>query len=400
MFIIRWWRYLRGFVVISLEGRGVERLLNLAVVRGISFWDLQKKREKALLSLSLASFRELRPLLRKARCRLHIHRKVGLPFIGYRLRRRRGLAAGVLLFIASLYLATSVVWYVRISGTARLEKAEVLAIVDEMGVRPGVWKRRLDLSELGEELPRRHSGIAWAGFELRGIVLEIEIVEHLPGIIPDRRPADIVASKDGLIERIVVIEGKAAVEAGDTVSEGDLLIEGTADFGNSVLDSEELQPPVREVRARGTVEARVWYEAAEPLKLEETSIKLTGASRSSCYVRWREKQLRLWGPTASPYSFAREEVRTTCWRWRNISFPVEVLRIAYLEQTAERKKIPHDEALQLAQKEARKKLRGLVPEGILFEQYYYQEYMENGAEWVRAVAETREDIGMVKLRRP
>lgn len=400
MFIIRWWRFLRGFVVISLEGRGVERLLNLAVVRGISFWDLQKKQEKAHLSLSLASFRELRPLLRKVRCRLRIHHKVGLPFINYRLRRRRGLVAGAVLFIAALYLATSVVWFVRVSGTRRLEEAEVLALADELGVRPGVWKRRLDLSGLGEELPRLHSGIAWAGFELRGIMLEIEIVEHLPGVVPDDRPADIVASSDGLIERIVVIEGRAAVEAGDTVSEGDLLIEGIADFENGLLDSGELRPPGREVRARGAVEARVWYEAREPLRLEEISIELTGASRSSRYLRWHGKQLRLWGPPANPYGFAREEVRTTCWRWRNISFPVEVLKVTYLEQLVDQKVIPRDEALQLAQKEALKKLRAQVPEEISFEQLYYQEYRENEADWVRAVAETREEIGMVKLRRP
>ena len=81
MFIIRWWRFFRGFVVISLEGRGVERLLNLAVARGIGFWDLQKQKHEARLSVSLASFRALRPLVRKARCRLHIRRKVGLPFI-------------------------------------------------------------------------------------------------------------------------------------------------------------------------------------------------------------------------------------------------------------------------------------------------------------------------------
>ncbi len=400
MFIIRWWRFLRGFVVISLEGRGVERLLNLAVVRGISFWDLQKKREKAHLSLSLASFRELRPLLRKARCRLRIHRKVGFPFVSYRLRRRRGLVAGALLFVAFLYLATSVVWYVRVSGTSRLEKAEVLALVDKLGVRPGAWKRRLDLSELGEELPRRHSGIAWAGFELRGIMLEIEIVEHLPGVVADHRPADIIASKDGLIERMVVIEGKAAVDVGDTVSEGDLLIAGIANFENGILDSQELQPPEQEVRARGTVEARVWYEAGQPLRLEEISIELTGASRSSCYLRWHEKQLRLWGPPANPYRFAREELRIICWRWRNISFPVEVLKINYLEQRTDQKAFSRDEALQLAREEAREELRAKVPGKVSIEQLYYQEYMENGAEWVRAVAETREEIGMVRLRRP
>jgi similar to stage IV sporulation protein len=400
VFIIRWWRYFRGFVVISLQGRGVERLLNLAVARGIGFWDLQKQKREARLSLSLASFRALRPLVRKTRCRLRIRRKVGLPFIKYRLRRRWGLVAGALFFVVALYLATSMVWYVRVSGTRRLEKAEVLALVDQLGVRPGVWKWKLNLPELEEELPRRHGSIAWAGLRLRGILLEIEIVEHLPGVIADDRPADLVALKDGLIERIVVIEGKAAVKVGDTVSRGDLLIEGIVDFAEGILDPEEQQDRVQEVRARGEVEARVWYEAREPLRRTQVSTVLTGASRKSCYLRWKEKQLRLWGPPRNPYRSAREEVRITGWRWRNLSFPVEVITLTYLEQLIDQKAISHDEALRLARQEARQKLRALVPEGISFEQLYYQEYKENEKEWVRAVAETREEISTVKLRRP
>lgn len=400
MFIIRWWRFFRGFVVISLAGRGVERLLNMAVARGIGFWDLQKQKEVAHLSVSLASFRSLRPLVRKTRCRLHIHRKVGFPFIKYRLRRRWGLAVGAFFFIAVLYVATSMVWDVRVSGTRHLQKAEVLALAEQLGIRPGIWKWRLNLPELEEELPRRHSAIAWAGLRLRGILLEIEIVEHLPGVAVDDSPADLVASKDGLIERIVVIEGKAAVEAGDTVSRGDLLIEGITDLEEGILDPEEQKAGAKEVRARGKVEARVWYEAREPLRRERTSLVLTGASRSSRFLRWKERQWRLWGPPDNPYSSAREEVKTTRWRWRNLSFPVEVITITFLEQRVDQESVSYHEALQQAQKEACQKLQAQVPEGISLEQLYYHEYLENDVEWVRAVAETREEIGTVKLRLP
>ena len=96
----------------------------------------------------------------------------------------------------------------------------------ELGLRPGVWKRNLDLSELEEELARRHGEIAWAGIRVRGTVLEIEIVEHLPEPGLDNRPADLVAAKDGLILRILALEGTAAVAPGDTVAKGDLLIAG------------------------------------------------------------------------------------------------------------------------------------------------------------------------------
>jgi len=399
VFIIRWWRFLRGFVVISLQGRGVERLLNLAVSRGIGFWDLQKQKNEARLSVSLASFRALRPLLRKARCRLRIRRKVGLPFVIYRLRRRWGLVAGALFFVAALYLATSLVWEVRVTGNRHLGEAEILALAEQLGIRPGAWKWKLNLSELEEELPRRHKDIAWAGLRFYGTVLEIEIAEHLPELTVDQRPADIVAAKDGLVERVLVIEGRAVVKVGDTVSKGDLLIEGVVPIEEGFLEPGETAP-VKEVRARGEVEARIWYEVRVPLKLRQLSRELTGASQKSVYLRWQDKQWRLWGPAQNPYPSARQEARVFSWRWRSFSFPVELVTLTYLEQRIIQKTFSRDEALKAARQEARQRLQAQLPKGVAIERLYEQEYSENGTDWIRVVGETREGIGMVKLRRP
>ncbi|NLA12165.1 MAG: sporulation protein YqfD [Firmicutes bacterium] len=399
MFIIRWWRFLRGFVVVSLEGRGIERLINLAVSRGIGFWDLRKQKERARLSLDLNSFRELRPLIRQTRCRLRIERKVGLPFLQYRLRRRWGLVAGALIFCIALYLAASFVWSIRITGTDRLEEGEVLALVEQLGVRPGVWKGKLALAELAEELPRRNSAIAWAGLRLRGVRLEIEIVEHLSGPVVDDGPADLIASRDGLIERIMVLEGRAAVKVGDTVSRGDLLIEGLASLEEGILSPEELPPP-QEVRARGIVEARVWYEAREPIRLKESAGILTGSSRSSCYLHLQGGSRRLWGPPENPYQNAREKSRVLKWGWRNLQLPVEIETITYHELRVEQRAVPYDEALRLARKKVLQELQEQLSGELDGEQLYFEEYTDKGAGWVRAVAETREEISMVKLRRP
>jgi similar to stage IV sporulation protein len=399
VFIIRWWRYLRGFVVVTLEGRGVERLLNLAVMRGLGFWDLRREKGIARLSLSVSAFRALRPLVRQARCRLRIRKKVGLPFIKLRLRRRWGLAAGAVLFVAVLYLATAMIWQVRVVGLNQLKEGEILELVEQLGIRRGTWKRGLDLSALAEELPRRNSAIAWAGMRLRGILLEVEIVEHLTGTEMDDRPADLVATRDGLIERVVVIEGRAAVQAGDTVSRGDLLIEGIKSLEEGILEPDD-QPPPEEVRARGKVEARVWYEAKEPIRLTGISAALTGRSSSAYFLCLRGGERLLWGPRENPYEGARQKSRHFRWGWRNLYLPVEVRINTFYEMRVERQAVPYDEALRLAREKAEEKLLKTAPGKKSWEQLYFEEYKEKKARWVRAVVETREDIGMVKLRRP
>jgi len=401
MFIINWWRYCRGYLVISLAGSGVERLLNMAIARGIGFWDLRKQPAGARLSISLHSFKALRPLVRQAHCRLHILRKVGLPFWSYRLRRRWGLVLGIIFFCLSLYIATSLVWFVRVTGTGELTEAEVRAMAAELGLRPGVWKRNLDLSELEEELARRHGEIAWAGIRVRGTVLEIEIVEHLPEPGLDNRPADLVAAKDGLILRILALEGTAAVAPGDTVAKGDLLIAGMVSAPETAPSGEE-ELPVQEVRARGVVEARVWYEGTTPVIKEEVIEHETGRSVRGCFLQWprHNKRLRLWGTVENPYAHAREQVTKTSWRWRNLSLPVEVVTVTYHELTLERRALSPEQALEKARFAALKLTRAQIPEEAVVERVYYQEYTDEGRERVRAVVETRENIAAIRLRQP
>ncbi len=399
MFIIKWWRYCLGYLVISLEGRGVERFLNLAIARGIGFWDLKKQPAGARLSINLSSFKALRPLVRQTRCRLRIVRKAGLPFWKWRLRRRWGLVVGVIFFGAALYLATAVVWQVRVTGEDSLDEAEVLELAEQIGIRPWVWKRNLNLQDLEEELARRHADITWVGIRLRGTLVEIEIVEHIREPEFERGPADLVAAKDGLIVRVFVVDGEAQVAPGDTVVKGDLLIRGALVIPDPALPPEQ-QPESVLVRARGEVEARVWYEAV--VSLEQIIVHKidTGRSRKSYTLNWPDNSLRLGGAQQDPFDKSRQEIVKWRWRWRNLSLPVELVTVTYHEILLEEIEISRNEALQLARDEAMALLRRQLPEEVTVEQLYFQEFKEQSREWVRAVAETREDITKIRLLKP
>jgi len=399
VFIINWWRFCRGYLVISLRGRGVERLLNLAIARGIGFWDLKRQASGAQLSINLSSFKALRPLVRQTRCRLHIVRKAGLPFWKLRLRRRWGLVAGVLIFGAALYFSTAVVWQVRIIGTEHIDEAEVLELAGQLGLRPGVWKRSLDLAGLEEALARRHPDITWASIRLRGTLALIEIVEQLPEPEIERGPADLVAAKDGLITRVLVLDGEAVVAPGDTVVKGDLLIRGALVVPDH-SPGEEQQPEAIPVRARGEVEARVWYEAVAPINRVVPQHIDTGASTKSYLLSWPGKSLRLFGPAESPFDKSRQEVVKWRWRWRNLSLPVELVTVVYHEVHITEKVISESEALQQSRDRAMELLKRQLPEGVKVEQLYFQEFREQSQDYVRAVAETLENIAEYRPLNP
>lgn len=399
MFLMRWWRFCRGYLVVMVSGQGVERFLNLALTRGISFWDLQKRPQGAQLSIRLSSFRRIRPLVRKSRCRLHILRKAGLPFEKVRLRRRRGLVLGALFFLAVLYILTSFIWFIEVTGNQVITEDEVLQLVGQLGVCPGIWKKKINLFELEQDIARLHSGISWAGCRIRGTLLEIEIAEHLVEPELDSTPADLIAAKDGLIERVLVIEGQAAVKPGDTVSRGDLLIRGIRSY-NGLYFPEGEQPSPEAVRAKGEVEARVWYESRVPVNTKRKVKVESGDNQTGYYLSWTEGRLYLWGARHDPYDISRREVSRFSLKWRNLSIPVEVTQTRYYEIIIEVKEISPEQAVLLSRAEANRQARRQVPEGVPAGVTFYEEYTEHGRKWVRAVVETRENIAIPGLKQP
>ncbi|HOL18420.1 MAG TPA: sporulation protein YqfD, partial [Bacillota bacterium] len=314
-------------------------------------------------------------------------------------RRRWGLVAGVLIFGAALYFSTAVVWQVRIIGTEHIDEAEVLELAGQLGLRPGVWKRSLDLAGLEEALARRHPDITWASIRLRGTLALIEIVEQLPEPEIERGPADLVAAKDGLITRVLVLDGEAVVAPGDTVVKGDLLIRGALVVPDH-SPGEEQQPEAIPVRARGEVEARVWYEAVAPINRVVPQHIDTGASTKSYLLSWPGKSLRLFGPAESPFDKSRQEVVKWRWRWRNLSLPVELVTVVYHEVHITEKVISESEALQQSRDRAMELLKRQLPEGVKVEQLYFQEFREQSQDYVRAVAETLENIAEYRPLNP
>ena len=99
--LISFFRYLKGYVRIRLQGYSPERFLNLCRARDIEIWDLKSCGLTYEMNLGLRDFRKLKPLRKKARAHVVILERHGLPFFLYRNRNRKMFPAGILLCIAA-----------------------------------------------------------------------------------------------------------------------------------------------------------------------------------------------------------------------------------------------------------------------------------------------------------
>src|SRR5690554_4490010 len=145
MFFYVLWNYLIGYVVIRVEGLSLEKFINLTVSRGIHLWGINRQNYTTLTAkISIKGFRQLHGISHKIRCRIRIVDKRGLPFILFRYRHRKMLAAGLILFLFIIYGLSSFVWTVEVEGAEEINPQKVLSELESLGVQAGVLKSDID----------------------------------------------------------------------------------------------------------------------------------------------------------------------------------------------------------------------------------------------------------------
>jgi len=384
-------RFLKGYLVVKAEGKGTEKFMNLSIIRGINFWDVRKIREGFIFKTPVQNFKKFRPLVRQTGSKLKIQDKAGLPFFLQRTKRRKGIALGVIVFVSALYIFSSFIWLIEVKGLENINEKEILKITREMGVAPGTYKGGLELDKLGKELARLHGDIAWASFRTRGVLLEIEIAEHIPRPKMEQKPSNLVASKDGLILKTTVVDGTPVVSPGDVVSRGDVLIKGIREYDEEFLQEVEDFKPEK-IRARGEVEARVWYEARQEVEEKKINKIPTGNKQNVVYLLWNLQKIKLWGRDEVPFNQYTRETFKRKWSWRNLQLPVELITVTFNELKIEEVEFTQEEALERAKKLAQKAVLSQVPPEAERKRLFFEEKRDKKNWEVRVVVETRENI--------
>ena len=381
-----------GYLEISVEGRTTEKFINLAMHQGIPLWNIHHGPEYAVLNVDVDSFFDLRHLAKKSGCRLRIRRKAGLSFLLSRLTRRRGLAVGLIIFVATLYTLSSFVLFVGVEGNERLRSEHIRRLAADAGARPGMPKWRLDKDEVAHQMILAEPELAWVGVHLRGTRMVIEVKEKIKEPVDMERPGHLVAAKDGLIYEVLVISGVARVASGDTVTRGQVLIEGA--LRPQALGESTVIPQDAVVRARGEVWARVWYEGYGEAALVETERVPTGRFATVWTLLVDEQPILRVGRQQIPYlDYESSAVRSAIFRGI-LPLPVELVTESSYEIERRKQRLTPEQAHGLAAERARFLAEIQLPEGVAVESVAVtnQDSGREGIVVVRHVLETKENI--------
>lgn len=245
--------FLLGSVTVSAEYAYATRILNLCMYYGISFARLDTHQDSISLRFRLSEFLRFEKAAKQREIEYTVMKRQGIPFVLSRYKRRYGIAVGVLLATAVVVLAHSYVWSIEVEGNTDLTSAEVRALLDEHGFCVGSRISSANTDRIENQIMIDSDRISWMSINIIGTVAKVQIREYSA---PDNeqkitKPANLIASKAGIVEEVRLFRGNAVVAAGKYVEEGELLVSG-------LFDSERVG--FRYTRAAGTVLARTEEE--------------------------------------------------------------------------------------------------------------------------------------------
>lgn len=389
LLLVKLWNYIRGYVIIIVEGYFLEKFMNICTHRQIYLWDVERqKNSRMMLKVSIRGFKLLRPVARKTRCRVRIVRKKGLPFIFNRYKKRKAFVAGAVLFIFAIYLLTMFIWAIEITGNNSVSTAAILENLAEKGVKTGVLKYGVNAEDAINNLMLSIKELGWASIEIKGTKVKVQVVERVlpPELVPKNEPCNIVAKRDGVIKSIIVNDGIEAVKVGDTVTKGQLLISGTIPVKN---DPEKN----RIVHSMGVVTARTWYEAESPVLYKEIERTRTGKTANGYSLYVLGKKLHIYSAGVSFYDYDKIETIKHLSIGKDMILPFGMIIDKYYETQTSERELDETTARQRAVDEALKIAKKAIPDAaeiIKTDAYFYQG--QSGLT-VKITVECIEDIG-------
>lgn len=392
MLLLRLWNYIKGYVIIIVEGYFLEKFVNICTKRQIYLWDIRKlKNSKISLKISIKGFKHLRPVARKTRCRVRIVEKRGLPFIVSRYKERKTFVLGLAVFVVLFYIMLSFVWTIEITGNENVETQVIIDYLDKIGIRPGILKYRINTEKVANNVVIGINQLSWVSVTVKGTKLKVNVAERteVPEIVPKDIPCDVVAAKDGVIESLIVKDGYSLVKEGDTVKEGDVLISGSIPILN--------EDSFRTVHAMGEVMARTWYESRQQIHLNVKEKIKTGNTKNNVTFLFFKKTIPFFHKKVSYEEYDKEEIKKQLSIGENLVLPFGIIVERYHENRVVEGKVSIEEAKEAAIDAAYEEILSLMPEVSQIKDTRIDFFEDsNGIMYANVIIECIENIGIAK----
>ena len=246
---MNFWRSLYGAVRVRVTSADSPGTLRAIQKHGYALDDVVFVDDLTIMfSVSRKDARSLLSLMKQRGEKTELLSGQGIYWTIYRVLRRQVLVFGLaFLMIFSIFLSSRV-FFIRVEGNAQVPTRLILVAAAECGIGFGASRREVRSEKMKNALLSTIPELQWAGINTAGCVATISVRERQAGIAAEdiKGVSSIVATRDGVIEELVVTKGSPTCKVGQAVKAGQVLISGYTNCGLSI----------RAQRAQGEVYAQ------------------------------------------------------------------------------------------------------------------------------------------------
>lgn len=252
--------FLEHSVTLKIEGFEQQKLISECMRKDIPIKDIHIQSDIEMI-LTLMEW-DYQTFLKttKNKYRITVLRERGYKPVAKKAFGKKSTMIGLILFALILYYQSTFVSEIRIFGYESFTESEIRESLREAGLYEGCSKS-VDLKAVKLHLYKDLDNIAWIGVKYIGNLAEVTIAEGTitPKPVDESKPCDIVADKEGYVEKTIAREGVVAALPGTYVKPGDVLISGMIPVKSTAYGTPDVNKTERYVHSAGEVYVRVPY---------------------------------------------------------------------------------------------------------------------------------------------
>ena len=388
LFLKIWLNYITGYVNIKVESYFIERFINICISKKIFLWNIKRKKSTILYAnISIKDYKRLKDVAKKTKSKTKIENKKGLPFILYKYRKRKIFLAFFILIIIGLIATSNFIWNIEIKGNNNIDEEEIIEVLNQNGLKVGTNKNKIDTNLVINKIRLQRDDIAWIGINMKGTnaIVEIKEADKAPEIIDEDEYCNIVSNKNASITKINVQNGTAAVNVGDIVKEGDILVSGSI---------EGKYTGIRYVHSSADIEAKVWYSKKEKFYLNQEIQVPTGDTEEKYTINLNNFKINLYKTLSKFQNYDTINESKKLMLFSNFYLPIEIIKTTNYEYEKQLKTYTEEELTEIATQKLENDLENEIEnkDNILNKQvnvYPNENYIE-----VEVIYEVLENIGI------
>jgi similar to stage IV sporulation protein len=285
-----------GTVVLEITGAWPEQCLSRMAAARIPMDQIEKKDE---MTCSVRIFRKdqarVEQIAARYGCTCCVLQRSGLKQKYGGIGKRVALLAGLAAALTVALLLPQFVWTVEVQGNVKVPTEKILRELEELGVHFGAYGPAIDSETIKNQLLVEIPELSWLAVNRSGGRAVVEVRERIstPEITDTKAITNVVAARTGLITNMEVYSGKAMVEEGQTVLQGELLVSGVAEWTNRTQYS----------HAMAVIYARTWHRLVSVVPQECVRLIPTGEEERVRTLIVGKKRIKLSGNS----SISRED---------------------------------------------------------------------------------------------